>query len=95
MSVRWLRSALGDLQAIRQYIARDSQAAALRVVREIRRSAELLAEQPELGRAGRIAGTREWVVRRYPYIVAYRCVAHDVQILAVIHTSRCWPDELP
>ena len=57
MRVRWLKSALDDLRAIRQYIARDSQSAALRVVQEIRRSTELLTEQPDMGRAGRVAGT--------------------------------------
>jgi len=32
----------------------------------------LLADHPAMGRPGRIAGTRELVIVRYPYIVAYR-----------------------
>jgi plasmid stabilization system protein ParE len=35
------------------------------------------------------------VIARFPYIVAYRHVAGEVQVLAVVHTSRRWPEQLP
>lgn len=93
--VAWLREALADLQGIRDYIARDNPAAAKRVVKAIKDATDILKAHPELGRSGRIADTRELIVRRYPYIVAYRQVDSAVHVLAVVHTSRLWPDELP
>jgi toxin ParE1/3/4 len=95
MKIRWLAAALDDLSGIREYIARDNPAAAQRVLCSVRDAVNLLIEHPGLGRPGRLAGTRELVVRRYPYIVAYRQVDTQIQVLAVVHTSRRWPDELP
>lgn len=93
--VVWLKDALDDLRGISLFIARDNPAAARRVVTRIREDVNLLHDHPEIGRHGRIAGTRELVINRYPYIVAYRQIADDVQILAVVHTSRRWPEQLP
>lgn len=91
----WLAEALGDLRKIRDYIARDNPAAARRVLQAIKTEVDTLKEHPGTGRPGRLATTRELVVSRYPYIVAYRQVDAGVQILAVVHTSRLWPDQLP
>jgi len=49
---------------------------------------------PGLGRPGRVEGTRELVVPRTPYIVAYTVIDDQVMILSVIHSSRRWPDRL-
>ncbi|MCA1598486.1 MAG: type II toxin-antitoxin system RelE/ParE family toxin, partial [Chloroflexi bacterium] len=45
----------------------------------------------ELGRTGRVEGTRELVVSRTPYIVAYRVRDDEVIVLAVQHAARLWP----
>ena len=94
MRILWLRAALNDLSAIRDYIARDNPAAARRVLNTIRTAVESLSYHPRSGRAGRLPETRELVVGRYPYIVAYRIIQDDIQILSVIHTSRRWPEQL-
>jgi len=47
---------------------------------------------PQSGRTGRIGGTRELVVPRTPFIVAYRIKDETIDILAVHHTSRRWPE---
>lgn len=91
----WLREALGDMRGIGDYIARENPAAARRVVRTIQNDVDILREHPAIGRPGRLAGTRELVISRYPYIVAYREIATLVQILAVVHTSRRWPEQMP
>jgi len=91
MQVRWLRRALRDLDNIGDFIAEDSPVAAIQVVGEIVRRAGLLADQPALGRPGRVPGTRELVISGLPFIVPYR-VRHDaVELLSVMHTSRAWP----
>ncbi|MDD5295969.1 MAG: type II toxin-antitoxin system RelE/ParE family toxin [Rhodocyclaceae bacterium] len=89
--LRWLADALSDLEGIRLYIAQDSPAAARRVVSEIRRQVQVLREHPLMGRVGLLEGTRELVIGRLPYIVAYRVQGDHADILAVVHTSRKWP----
>jgi plasmid stabilization system protein ParE len=34
------------------------------------------------------------LISQYAYIVAYREQSSEVHILAVVHTSRRWPDQL-
>ena len=53
-----------------------------------------LAVFPLSGRPGRVEGTRELVVARAPYIVAYRIVEDDLEIAAIIHAARRWPDRV-
>ncbi len=95
MHLRWLTQALTDLSEIRDYIARDNPEAARRVVGEIRREVEILTTQPESGRPGRLSGSREFVIRKYPYIVAYCNKGDEVRLLLVVHTSRRWPKRTP
>ena len=94
MALRWLNAALADLRAIKAYIAEENPQAADRVIDSIRSETTVLLNQPNIGRAGRITDTRELVIRQYPYIVAYREQSGEVEILAVVHTSRRWPEQL-
>lgn len=45
-----------------------------------------------LGRIGRARGTRELVFPDLPYIVVYR-VTDSVEILALVHAARQWPED--
>ena len=94
MEIVWRRAALGDLRSVQEFIAEDNPDAAARVHSAIRASVGLLADHPNLGRAGRVEGTRELIIVGLPYIVAYRVVDDQVRILAVVHTSRQWPTRL-
>jgi addiction module RelE/StbE family toxin len=92
--LRWLDAALADLRVIKKYIAEENPDAARRVIASICSETNILVNQPTIGRIGRIADTRELVISQYPYIVAYRELNGEVHILAVVHTSRKWPDQL-
>ncbi|PIX97854.1 MAG: type II toxin-antitoxin system mRNA interferase toxin, RelE/StbE family [Hydrogenophilales bacterium CG_4_10_14_3_um_filter_63_21] len=94
MRLRWLPEALDDLREIHAYIANENPEAARRVIGEIRREVAILVAQPQTGRFGRLPGSREFVIRKYPYIVAYRIRDEEVQCLLVVHTSRRWPKRL-
>lgn len=95
MHLVWAPQVVRDLTAIHAYIAKFDPNAAVRVIREIRTSALTLSDMPEVGRPGRWPGTRELVVRRFPYVVPYRISGEEIQIIAVMHTSRRWPEDLP
>jgi len=92
MTIRWTPTALRDLGSLDAYIAEDAPKAAAANVERILSGIEALKRHPEMGRKGRVAGTRELVVA--PYIVAYRTVKACMEILAVIHGARRWPDSL-
>ena len=93
MRTRWTRPALADLEAIGDFVARENPHAAQRLVARIVSAVETLRDHPHLGRPGRIAGTRELVVSETPFVVPYRVVDGEVQVLAVFHGARLWPDE--
>jgi toxin ParE1/3/4 len=92
MRVRWLRKAPRNLDDDATYIAADDTAAARLAVKRVLDAASNLAEQPGLGRPGRVPGTRELIVAKTRYIVPYRVRGETVEILRVFHTSRRLPD---
>ena len=94
MRIRWTRPALADLEATGDFIARDNPAAAEGLVVSVVASVDKLRDHPHLGRPGRLTGTRELVVAGTPYIVPYRVRGDEVEILAVFHGARRWPDAL-
>jgi toxin ParE1/3/4 len=47
---------------------------------------------PQIGRPGRVSGTREFVITKTPYIVPYRVRNDALEILRVYHGARRWPD---
>ena len=65
MNIVWSPEAIEDLASLRAYIAEDNPAAARRTVRHIIESIEqLIPDNPRIGRAGRVPGTRELVIPR-------------------------------
>ena len=94
MQVRWLQRALRNLQEEADYIAQDNPVAAAQVMMRIEEAVALLADNPSLGRAGRVPGTRELVISDTPYLVPYRVRGQSVDVLRVFHGRRRWPDAL-
>ena len=94
MRLEWSAYALADRVAIFDYIEADSPQAAVAVDERIREQVEVLARFPQSGRKGRVGGTRELVIGRTPYIVAYRISDDTVRILRVLHGARRWPDDM-
>ncbi len=94
MQVKWLRLAVQNLDDEAAYIAQDNPQAANALVVQVLKSVNLLGSFPNLGRAGRVFGTRELVIAEFPYIIPYRVKSDTVEILRVFHTSRKWPRSL-
>lgn len=91
MKWRVLRKAAQDLEDIRSYIAADSDAAAVLVIARLKKSFELIAERPEVGRPTPHLAVREWSVPGLPYVIPYRVRGDIVEVLRVFHTSRQRP----
>jgi toxin ParE1/3/4 len=85
-------AAIADLEAIRDYIAHFNQRAADQIIARIDTSIAFLAAFPEIGRRGRVAGTRELVVPDTNYIIVYEIPnALDIYILTVLHGREQFP----
>lgn len=94
MNIVWADIAVADLDEIYTFIARENPDAARRVVEEIYSLAESgLSEHQGLGRAGRVEGTREYILPGLPYLVPNRVRQRQVQILRVLHAARDWPKD--
>ncbi|KFA39463.1 plasmid stabilization protein ParE, partial [Xanthomonas vasicola pv. musacearum NCPPB 4384] len=60
------------------------------MARQVLDATRTLAEQPGRGRAGRVAGTREWVVKQTPYVLVYRVRDDALQVLHVHLDASDW-----
>lgn len=94
MKVVWSRRAVQHLVALREYIAKDSEQSATLVATRILESIDLLQTQPEMGRPGRVVGTRELVIPDTPYIIPYRIRHERLELIAVFHGRQRWPKKL-
>ena len=88
MRLKWLPTALRNLDREASHIAAEEPVAARLVVKRVLAAVSMLPEQPGLGQPGHVAGTRELVVLKTRYIVPYRVRGDTVEVLRVFHTSR-------
>lgn len=95
MKLEWSIYAVEDRVAIFDYIEADNPRVAAAVDDRIRLQVLQLVRHPESGRVGRVAGTRELVIDRTPYIAAYRIAGETVRVLRLLHGAQQWPDALP
>ena len=75
MRVGWSARALAERDAIFDFAEAESPRAAELIDERIADQIRLLARFPQLGRLGRVAGTRELVICETPFIVVYRIAA--------------------
>ncbi len=85
----WSRRAVRDLEALRGHIAKDSEEIAPGVARRILAAIDLVQTQPDMGRAGRVLGTRELVIA--PYVIPYRLRQGRLELVAIFHGRQRWP----
>jgi len=89
--VAWSPRTIAHLADLRAYIAHDNPGAAGKIATTLLAAVERLAEFPNRGRPGRVAGTRELVVPGTPYVIPYRLRGDRLEIIAVFHARQKWP----
>lgn len=92
MHLKWSAFAWADRATIFDFIETDNPRAAAAIDERIRSRVMGLAQFPEMGRPGRIEGTRELVISGTPYIAAYCIDGGTVRILRVLHGAQQWPE---
>ena len=90
LQVRWSDEAGLDLVEIVDYIEQRDTFASARLHEEIVQAAERLSDVPYLYRIGKVAGTREVVVRPN-YLIVYRVTTDSVDVLRVLHARQKYP----
>lgn len=80
-----------ELDAAIAHLESENPRAANKLRLAIERAVETLGQLPRRGRLGRIAGTREVIVRGAPYVIVYAIATDAVFVLSIRHTSRGWP----
>lgn len=88
--LEWKAPAIADLMEIVDYISDDNPDAALILLEEIQSKVAQLPDHPERCRPGRVAGTRELLIRN-TYIVVYAETPTLVTVLRVLHGAQMWP----
>jgi toxin ParE1/3/4 len=93
MQVKWLKTALQNLNHEAEFIAEQDPEAARIVVQRVINTVNMLPANPALGHPGRIHGTRELIIPKTRYIIPYRVrpKLQRIDILRVFHTSRRLP----
>ena len=87
--IRWSPQAADDLEAIRDFIARDSPYYAKLVVQRLVAAIETFATSPQLGRVVpelRDPSAREVIVGAYR--IVYRARQNAVEIATIFHGAR-------
>ncbi|MCX8517902.1 MAG: type II toxin-antitoxin system RelE/ParE family toxin [Rhodoferax sp.] len=85
-NLRWTNRALGRLDEIATYIAKDNPTRATTFVTELRKKVDILKSH-QLGKAGRVFGTKELVLHPN-YLAVYRVKGDEVQIITILHTAQ-------
>lgn len=93
MPIIWLERALDDFSEAVSYLEQRNPQAAQAFAERINAALKYLRDFPKSGRVGRVAGTRELVVAHTHYIIPYRKKEQRIELLAVMHDAREWPEE--
>jgi toxin ParE1/3/4 len=93
LTLDWTPIAAMHLRAVYQYVARENTGAAEALIERIFSAVEMLERYPHMGRGGRVEGTRELVVAGTRFVVVYRPRRNRIEVLAVLHAARKWPEE--
>jgi plasmid stabilization system protein ParE len=96
VSVVWTETAADQLQAVRDYLARSSPGYAQALAGRVVARTEALDSRPHLGSEVPEYGDpdiRE--VFEHPYRIIDRVAGTDVQVVAVVHSSRRLPRTPP
>jgi toxin ParE1/3/4 len=91
MRIRWTPAAAENLEHIKDYLSEHHPQFAQSTVLELYEAVRSLKAYPRRGRPGREEGTRELVLRRLPYIVAYRVREESVEVLHIFHSAQNRP----
>ena len=91
MRVRWTADAADDLERICDYIAEERPDSARPVAQSVIERIGTLETFPNLGRVGRVRGTREIAFPPLPFVAIYEIRDEQIVVLRILHGAQRWP----
>ena len=88
MRIRWTPPAAADMQSISDYLREHRPHYRQPTLRKLYEKLRTLKDAPQLGRPGRIEGTREILFPPLPYVAVYRVHEQSIEIWRLFHTSQ-------
>jgi toxin ParE1/3/4 len=92
MRLKFLKLAKQDIGEAVSHFKRTAPHAIDGFAAAIKTSLSLILSNPNVGRPSQTANIREWSVPNWPYVIPYRIVGDDIEILRVWHTRRDRPE---
>ncbi len=86
LRLRWTNRAIGQLDDISAYIAKDNPTRAQTFTQELRKKVEILKSH-QLGTAWQVFGTKQYVLHPN-YVAIYRVKGGEVQLLTIFHSAQ-------
>lgn len=90
LNIKWTRQALDDLESAREFIVTEYPQSLKSTIENIQLSIDQIKIFPEIGKIGRVKGTRELIFSQMPFILAYRQKKSSIEIISILHQSRKW-----
>ena len=90
LPVVWQDKARLRVREIVDYISDHNELAALDLEAALASAVDRLANFPQVGRPGRLEGTREWVLTPN-YLIVYLVTEAHLEILNILHARRQYP----
>ncbi len=91
---KWMPEALQDINNIKKYVVIDNLKASINITKRIIIFTETqLAQFQNIGKVGRVIGTRELIISKTPYFVVYKVKNEFVEILRIYHSAQKWSEE--
>lgn len=90
MLVTWTRQALESLEETLNFIAVDNRKAANSLNYAFVKATETISMFPEIGKLGKLDGTREYFPHEN-YRLVYSIDVDVVYIIDLVHAARQWP----
>ncbi len=83
--LEWSRPALEQIEAQFEYAISHLPISPETLQQRLQKAVVILESHPGIGTVGRVAGTREWMIKGTPLTLIYRVKPRKIQILAVVH----------
>jgi len=83
--------ALANLDEISTFYENQQRDLGFRFAQYFYAQIDILRSMPNIGRSGKVFGTRELILHNFPYFIVYRVRKHHVQILRIFHQQRQYP----
>lgn len=92
MEIIWTKKSQQALNVIYEYISAENEILAKEITACIINTVKIkIYNYKHIGKAGRILGTREFVLSQYPYIIIYAVKNNSLYVVNILHTSMKYP----